>query len=373
MGKYALLIGNSDYQDGRLNFLNAPSADVSSFESLLRDETICGFDAVKPVNNAQLVHVQRELNQFFANRSPDDLMLVYYTGHGQLDSDGHLWLALAESSADSANIGSLEAEYLRKAMDKCASLRQVLVLDCCHSGAIEKEIHGDMLVAKDGATRMAVFKSTFDPEGYGRYVLASSSSTQRSYEIGKKSLFTRAIVEGLREGSAAPEKTMVSLLDIASHAKMVLRQSGVAMTPFFAPGEQELSKLIIARNPRPRRSISEDLVEALVDASDIKRRLGSIELLKELAIGKDAEFYRAQVIELFSRRLDEEEHVKVHGALTRALDGLQVKKEAVQEEIPERLHTLAIDTSIDLNSERSAGYEFHPVAVFGILGLLRLC
>ena len=92
-------------------------------------------------------------------------------------------------------------------MNGSRSRRQVIVLDCCYSGAFAR---GAKDGAGDGIGRPAVTEQTFDPQGYGRVALLSSTATQISWEgeriIGStdRSLFTHFLVEGLTTGAAAP-------------------------------------------------------------------------------------------------------------------------------------------------------------------------
>ena len=189
-----------------------------SLKEVLQNPAIGGFDEVKVVSNASLVPVQRALANFRSNRASADTILLYFTGHGLLDEDGKLWLAMSESDPAAPNVGSLEAEYVQNTLKRCPALCQLLILDCCHSGAIEKELSYGISRAKDGPVRQAIVKDTFDADGLGRYVMASSAATQQSFEINSRSVFTRAIVDGLKTGKAAPDKENITFDDLANFA-----------------------------------------------------------------------------------------------------------------------------------------------------------
>ena len=86
-------------------------------------------------------------------------------------------------------------------MDQSRSRRQVLVLDCCHSGAFAQ--------GTKGTTGDSVgTKAAFEGLGYGRVVLTATDATQYAWEgdqiIGQaeNSVFTHFVVEGLRTGAA---------------------------------------------------------------------------------------------------------------------------------------------------------------------------
>ena len=58
-------------------------------------------------------------------------------------------------------------------MDSCRSRRQILILDCCHSGAFARGTKGE---------QKAITETTFEGSGFGRVVLTASDSTQYALE-----------------------------------------------------------------------------------------------------------------------------------------------------------------------------------------------
>ena len=91
-GRYALIIGNSIFQDKNLSSLAAPDADVEAFADILRDEEIGGFDEVNTLINQDSASIRREITRFFSGKKQKDLVLLYFSGHGVLDDRGRLYL-----------------------------------------------------------------------------------------------------------------------------------------------------------------------------------------------------------------------------------------------------------------------------------------
>jgi uncharacterized caspase-like protein len=122
-------------------------------------------------------------------------------------------------------------------MDNCSSRRQVLILDCCHSGAFARGTKGAPGASVSTAT-------AFECNGFGRVVLTATDATQYAWDGDKvlggrelpTSVFTRHLIEGLRRQTPG---------------KWSYKQQG---------------NLIIARNPYPGRktaSLPEHLLKAL--------------------------------------------------------------------------------------------------------------
>ena len=95
--KYALLIGNSEYDDQRLQALNASIRDVEALERVLKQSEISAFDEVKILPNPSFKESMRELSLLFTDKTKDDLVLFYFSGHGVKDHVGHLFFAIQET------------------------------------------------------------------------------------------------------------------------------------------------------------------------------------------------------------------------------------------------------------------------------------
>lgn len=166
--KIALLIGNDQNADPRLAELAVPAADVCALRGELEDPAICGFE-VQDLHNADKGAIESAIDDLFEDRQRDDRVLFYFSGHGLLDADGELFLALPRSRRERLLSNALPASYLRCAMGRSrSSRRQVIVLDCCYSGVFAKgRPKGG---AADGIGRLAVTERTFDPKGYDREI-----------------------------------------------------------------------------------------------------------------------------------------------------------------------------------------------------------
>jgi hypothetical protein len=196
--RVALLIATDTHQDSDLRRLTAPGGDVAALAAVLGDPDVAGFEVTTLVNQPHH-QVGEALGAFVRDRRSDDLALLYFTGHGLKDEDGRLYLAMTNTRRDSLLFTALAAEQIDHALTGCASRQQILILDCCYSGAFPagRAIKGDT----DTHTLERF-------QGRGRTVLTASDATRYSFEgdqlrgEGSRSVFTRHLVEGLRSGAA---------------------------------------------------------------------------------------------------------------------------------------------------------------------------
>ena len=142
--------------------------------------------------------MRREIARFLAKRGQDDLLLLYYSGHGLLDERGALYLAAHDTEQGFLSLTAIPAAFVTGEMDQCPSRRQILILDCCYSGAFERGAKGSTDIPA----------ATFEGNGVGRIVLTASSSTELAWEetgadgTADTSVFTRHLIEGLETGAA---------------------------------------------------------------------------------------------------------------------------------------------------------------------------
>ncbi|WP_187284886.1 caspase, EACC1-associated type [Streptomyces sp. OR43] len=118
-----------------------------------------------------------------------DTLLVYYAGHGLVDLQSRLQLALPKSQQDWPE-SSLHYEWLRQAVLAGRSERQVLLLDCCFSGLALGTMAG-------GPPKLVDHASV-----EGSYLLAASSETSAALAPPGETYtaFTGQLLEVLRSG-----------------------------------------------------------------------------------------------------------------------------------------------------------------------------
>jgi formylglycine-generating enzyme required for sulfatase activity/uncharacterized caspase-like protein len=235
--KHALLIGVSTYGEG-LTPIPSARLDVAALAEVLRDPQLGGFpsEQVVVLQDPQRTPMERAVELLFANRDPEDLLLLYFSGHGFRDDQRQLLLSCSESRkfGEGRERGkvqqstTLRAAQLREYM-KNSSRYQLLILDCCFSGAFAE----GMAAKDDGALHLEDFG------GEGRAVLTSSASIETSSapEAGEGlSVYTRFLVEGISTGAAdRQQRGFVDAEDLHLYVSRRVAEAAPAMTPQFFP------------------------------------------------------------------------------------------------------------------------------------------
>jgi adenine-specific DNA-methyltransferase len=198
--KYALIIGVSTYKDQRFAPLTSPAADIERLTKLLKTPEIGNFTDVKTMEDGEFGDVLFAIADLFADKKRDDLLLLYFSGHGVKDDRGELYLAVKNTRYDRLSATAIDTGFIKDEMETSRSRRQVIVLDSCFSGAFSKGFKG--------TGERVITSETFQTQGVGKIVLAASTSTQYAFEGGQavgstiNSLFTHFLLEGLENGQA---------------------------------------------------------------------------------------------------------------------------------------------------------------------------
>ena len=91
------MVAADDYIDPGLRRLRAPAAsDARALAAVLGDPQIGGFE-VRALLNQPAHEVTLAVEEFFADRRPDDLLLLHFSCHGIKHEDGQLYFAASNT------------------------------------------------------------------------------------------------------------------------------------------------------------------------------------------------------------------------------------------------------------------------------------
>ena len=111
--KFALLIGVSQYGEGLPPLLATPQ-DVAALKRVLENPAMAEFDQVETLVNPALVEMQQAIQQLYRQRAKDDLVLLYFSGHGITDDNNHLYFATRLTSKDGFEATAVPARFVQQ-------------------------------------------------------------------------------------------------------------------------------------------------------------------------------------------------------------------------------------------------------------------
>lgn len=145
----ALLIGVGEFTDDQLPVLPSVRNNITGLAEVLTSpwgaglpDTHCTMLTDPPDMGMVGDHLVQIADQ------AQDMLLIYYAGHGLIDTQGELYLALSTTRYNRVPWTAVPFSRLRRVIADSAASNRVLILDCCFSGrAIEAMADPDSVVA----------------------------------------------------------------------------------------------------------------------------------------------------------------------------------------------------------------------------------
>nr|VFK21964.1 MAG: Uncharacterized protein, contains caspase domain [Candidatus Kentron sp. LFY] len=238
MTKHALLIGVSEYPSEALAPLPAALRDIEAVRKVLIHPERGGFPErnVTLLENPGRLATELAIETLFSERQGDDLVLLFFSGHGIKDDTGRLYLATHDTGktpkGELRRATAVAADTVHRYMEYSRSRRQVVILDSCFSGAFPE----GLTIKDDG--RVDIHNQL---GGEGRAILASSGSSQYSFEHKDEglSLYTRFLLQGIETGEADRNGNgIITIGDLHGHVRQKVREAQPAMNPEIYSGKE---------------------------------------------------------------------------------------------------------------------------------------
>ncbi len=164
------------------------------------------------------------ITEFVSGATVNDIVIVFYAGHGLLDEELNYYLASYNTEFSNPRNSSILYADLENILSNTKSRKKVLLLDACHSGEIDKEevtqdfkevqLTSDALAFRGGGTIVinktsSIFelsKTLFADlrENNGSFVISSAGGAEYAIEgdAWNNGLFTFALINGLANKEA---------------------------------------------------------------------------------------------------------------------------------------------------------------------------
>ena len=230
-----IVIGTNEYSDSNIRNLRFAEKDAKDVKNILLSPSICEFDKVVESINEHSTDTFGEIEQMFNEAEHDDSLLVYFSGHGELDRQNDLCLLFKNTRMDRLLATSLNYSMIKKCIKASRCKTIIIILDCCYSGAAG---------VKGNNLKEILSKSS----GSGTVILSASSEFDVAKEDEKleNGVFTYYLIEGLKSGAVAGDSNGdIDLYDLYYYAhERTKRYSQIPYLKVDCEG-----KIIIGKNP----------------------------------------------------------------------------------------------------------------------------
>ncbi|WP_438483793.1 caspase family protein [Streptomyces sp. S186] len=227
-----MLIGTGRFTDDGLHHIPAVETNIRSLRAALTHPAhgLLAPEHCRLVSDpADQKTVGAALS--WAAQEADDLLLVYYAGHGVLDRNGLLHLALVHTDPANAGFTAVPIDLVKRIVGEARATSRVLLVDCCFSGRAGS--------AMAEPTHLAVGQLDWS----GTYTLTSTTRNEPAHapEGARHTAFTGALLQAL---AAAPPLTLDEVY-VAVHREL----TGRALPPPQRWSAGAAGSLVLMRTP----------------------------------------------------------------------------------------------------------------------------
>jgi hypothetical protein len=209
-----LLCGTGSHKRGsRLPDIPSVKSTLADLGEVLADR--CGARQPRVVTDPRSLS---ELGDAISNaaHSAEEILVLYYVGHGLVDPNGNLFLAAVQTNSrpDRLRHTALPYQTVREYVINSAARLKIVILDCCYSGIAI----GNLSATTDIAGRAAI---------EGAYVLTSAARDTAALAPPKAryTAFSGKLIELLSDGD--PEGgPMITLGSVYTYLDRVLPAAG---------------------------------------------------------------------------------------------------------------------------------------------------
>ena len=301
--RLAVVVGINEYEDKEIKPLQGAVRDAQEVRDSL-ESPAGGFKILHHLTgpDATNENIRRALyDLLWKSCDPCELALFYFSGHGVQDGHHESYLAPWDVNSKELLVRGIKMLELKQLLLGSKNRdNAVMILDCCHSGAIATGGERDVAEAK-----LPLYDSLRDkdegqdevkehPKGSGRFILASAGPNAKareklfSHRIRKEGdtdhyhgLFTFQLLEGLN-GEAAEEDNEIYLTRLQDHISSKMADYPDHEPYYWGFGKGRIQKIRLVTACR-KKEIDEQIqvAEAEMRKNDFCYLINAIGLLSQ--------------------------------------------------------------------------------------------
>ncbi|HEX5694592.1 MAG TPA: caspase family protein [Arenimonas sp.] len=227
---HAVVIGNNSYRDPGYAALQSAVNDANAVASMLRSRY--GYQTTV-VHNATRLEILSALNEMRETLKPEDNLLIYYAGHGEIDAQGQGFWVPTDGVQDQPKSWISNA-VVSDILNTVAARHVLVVADSCYSGTMTR------------ASVPTFATGAMPPDKWNAWVKAMAGGRSRTALTsggvmpvpdtgsGKHSFFARAFLNVLQDNDRLLEGQRL-FQEVATSLALGAIDAPLAQMPEYAP------------------------------------------------------------------------------------------------------------------------------------------
>jgi hypothetical protein len=230
----ALLIGCGRFEDEKYPSLESVENDLNKLNEILSSKKYGNFDQVFSLKDAKFLEISFEIEKLLSESGKSDFILIYFSGHGQVDVAGKLHLIAADTESNSLETTSISMDFIERCINKSRNNNLVIIIDSAYSGIACRDIKckNTYIIASS-----APFQISKESDGYGLFtkhliggILNGKADANNDGFVGIDELYNYVHDQVLLEGPQEPMKSAIMIsgdITIACSGKLTREERGI--------------------------------------------------------------------------------------------------------------------------------------------------
>lgn len=227
---FAVVIGNNTYRDGGFAPLKSAASDATAVNSVLRDRY--GYQTTLLLNAGRL-EILTALNEMREKLGPQDNLLIYYAGHGEIDTSKQGYWIPSDAAASNPKTWISNAA-ISDILNTMPAKHVLVVADSCYSGAMTRASAPSFDAGSMPADKWGTWVKTM-ANGRSRTALTSGGEQPvPDVGAGNHSYFARAFLNVLQDNNRLLEAQRV-FREVSTSLALNAAKSPLPQDPQYAP------------------------------------------------------------------------------------------------------------------------------------------
>lgn len=227
---YAVVIGNNSYRDPNYATLKSAANDANAVAALLKSRY--GYQTSLVLNGGRL-EILTALNEMREKLKPEDNLLIYYAGHGEVDAAGQGYWVPTDGAAGASKTWISNAA-ISDILNTIAAKHVLVVADSCYSGTMTRASVPTFDTGSMPPEKWATWVKTM-ANGRSRTALTSGGVMPvPDTGSGRHSYFARAFLNVLQDNNRLLEAQRL-YQEVSSSLALGAINSPVPQVPEYSP------------------------------------------------------------------------------------------------------------------------------------------
>ena len=219
---YLVVIASEKFKNNKFDLAYAEKDATDIANNMANSKSFNSVQIKKLFNQSFTADSISNLNNFFSKAGVNDVVMVFFAGHGYLDTDMSYYFPTYYTDFSDPKINSVAYKNFEKIFQQIKPLRKLMFIDACFSGEVDEDqqlIEGDDNNKKDStravriagsmfaeSTALEMSKAVFSDlrQNSGATIISSAGGTEAAFEGEKwnNGLFTYCLLNGMKNYKA---------------------------------------------------------------------------------------------------------------------------------------------------------------------------